>query len=928
MVNRVLQSGLRGRLSNLGPRFIINGAVLLLSLFILLLSLDSGLDAYREHQKASRIKLSSIVADEAIQAAAIAAIERGMTAAILGSNGKAQIDEADFVDIRRRSIAAWDRTVQAYRALPASTMVRHAFRRVSQAEQRLVEARKRVDLIAKGVREPILIPEWIAVVAQYNSSLEQLRNVVFAQDLWDQDLATLNISLRHWIWMASEYAGLERGVLAYYVSKGEPLAEATLGQLNSYRTIVVHNMDEILAVVEQEETNPIITQAARKAQRVFLDEFEKTRRAIYGAAATGNYPLTGSEWVTKATEAINSILDLAGAISVVSGNAADQLVRTSNMHMVRSVIVIIITCMLVVLSVVKVRQTTNLLHREKELAEVTLHSIGDAVITTDGEARVEYMNPIAEQYSGWTTLEARGRPLREVFNIVMGFTREPCQNPIERCLHEKRVVGLDDNTVLIHRNGREFAIEDSAAPIHDSSGNIVGAVMVFYDVSSGESHNHLLAHYATHDALTGLANRREFERRLTDMLVRAHGSEERHALCYMDLDQFKVVNDTCGHIVGDKLLRQLTYLLEQHIRDADTLARIGGDEFGLLLENCPLERAHAIAENIRKVVHKFRFVWEDKTFELGCSIGLVPITAESVSPADLLSEADAACYAAKDNGRNRVQIFEPGNIELARRHGEMQWIARLNQALDENRLHLYVQDIVPLDDDMPMHREMLLRLEDEDGRIIPPGSFIPAAERYGLMATIDRWVIGHSFRWLASRLKSTSESTIYNINLSGVSVSDKDRLLDYIHEQQEMYHIPPQRVCFELTETAAVQNLAQAADLIVALKAEGFRFALDDFGSGLSSFMYLKTMPVDYLKINGSFVRDMEHNQVDYAMVQSINSIGHVMELQTIAEFVENENIMKLLRKIGIDYAQGYGISMPRPLQELDLEDVTIPERA
>lgn len=916
-MNNSSYSGLFGAFGKLEPRLIINSAVSLLSLFILILSLDAGWDAYTEHQQATRIKLASTLADHTIKAASIGAMERGITAAILGADGKGRLDDADFIGIRQASVDAWRQINQTYLTLSASTMVQHAHRRASQSWQHLEEARKQVDMIGHGAGEHISISEWVGVVAQYNTALERLRNAAFSQELWEQDLATLNISLRHWTWMASEYAGLERGVLAYYVSKREPVPGETIGQLSSYRTIVLNNMNEFFAVVDFEDTSPVIKRAAERAQRIFLGEFENTRRAIYAAAATGNYPLTGDEWVGRASAAINAILDLASAITVVSDETAERLVQSGYMNMIRHGLVILVTCVLLALSIIKVRQTANLLFREKELAEVTLHSIGDAVITTDSEARVEYLNPIAEQYTGWGTIEARGRPLREIFNIVTGFTREPCQNPIERCLHEKRVVGLGDNTVLIHRNGREYAIEDSAAPIHDSSGNIVGAVMVFYDVSAGESHSHLLAHYATHDALTGLANRREFERRLTDMLARAHGENEQHALCYMDLDQFKVVNDTCGHVVGDKLLRQLTYLLEQHIRDSDTLARIGGDEFGLLLENCPLERAHYIAENIRKVVRKFRFVWEDKTFELGCSIGLVPITAESISPADLLSEADAACYAAKDNGRNRVQIFEPGNIELARRHGEMQWITRLNQALDEDRLLLYVQDIVPLDNDMPMHREILLRLEDEDGRIIPPGSFIPAAERYGLMATIDRWVIGQSFRWLQHRLKQASDKTIYNINLSGVSVSDKNRLLDYIHEQQELYEIPSQRICFELTETAAVQNLAQAADLIVALKAEGFRFALDDFGSGLSSFMYLKTMPVDYLKINGSFVRDMEHNQVDHAMVQSINSIGHVMELKTIAEFVENENIMKLLREIGIDYAQGFGISMPRPLEEL-----------
>jgi diguanylate cyclase (GGDEF)-like protein len=442
---------------------------------------------------------------------------------------------------------------------------------------------------------------------------------------------------------------------------------------------------------------------------------------------------------------------------------------------------------------------------------------------------------------------------------------------------------------------------------------------VFYDVSNIDEHGHLLAHYATHDALTGLTNRREFERRLTDLLASAKRKGEQHALCYIDLDQFKVVNDTCGHVVGDKLLRQLTYLLQQHVRDSDTLARLGGDEFGLLLQHCPLPRAEGIADNIRKVVKDFRFVWEGQSFELGCSIGLVPIAANSVSPTELLSEADAACYVAKEKGRNRVQVFEPGDIELARRHGEMQWVSRINAALHEDRLLLYVQDIQPLTKGLPLHREILLRLLDENGKIVPPMSFIPAAERYNLMSDIDRWVIKNTFAWVHNESSEQGLDIVYNINLSGTSVSDPPLLLEFIEQQLTNYPISPQRICFEITETAAVQNLAQAAELISALKGRGFRFALDDFGSGLSSFMYLKTLPVDFLKIDGSFIRNIVNDPIDLAMVQAINTIGHIMGIKTIAEFVEDETTIAELHKLGIDFAQGFAIHRPEPLDQINV---------
>ena len=429
-----------------------------------------------------------------------------------------------------------------------------------------------------------------------------------------------------------------------------------------------------------------------------------------------------------------------------------------------------------------------------------------------------------------------------------------------------------------------------------------------------------LSYQAAHDTLTCLPNRREFELRVERALVGAREQHQTHTLCYLDLDQFKVVNDTSGHVAGDELLRQLAVLLQGKLRDRDTLARLGGDEFGVLLENCSLEQAQPIAEELRQMVKEFRFVWHDKPFVIGVSIGLVAITHESENLSALFSCADAACYAAKDRGRNRVHVYVEEDIELARRHGEMEWVGRITRAMEENRLRLYVQPIMPLfpSDSADVHYEMLLRMLDDDGQVILPMAFIPAAERYNLMTSIDRWVISAAFSIFHQLFSAVTGGvkTICTVNLSGHTLCD-EHFLDFVERQFILNQVPYASICFEITETAAITNLTEAIEFIRALKAKGCKFSLDDFGSGLSSFTYLKNLPVDYLKIDGAFVKDMETDPMDRAMVESINHIGHVMGLKTIAEFVESEQIMEHLKAIKVDYVQGDWIKSPQPLSNL-----------
>ena len=552
------------------------------------------------------------------------------------------------------------------------------------------------------------------------------------------------------------------------------------------------------------------------------------------------------------------------------------------------------------------------LFREKESAQITLRSIGDGVITTDAKCHVEYVNPVAEELTGWKVDDASGRPIDEIFRGFHEETCEPLENPLAVSIRRSRSIKSVLPTLLIRRDGNELYIESTASPIRDGKGEVTGGVLVFHDVSESRELNRRLSYHASHDILTGLVNRAEFETRLERALKSAKAQETSYALCYLDLDQFKIVNDSCGHSAGDALLGQLGALLKSKIRWRDTLARLGGDEFGVLLESCSLDEAMKTAEVLRVAIGEFKFMWDDRSFRLGVSIGVVPISADNDDVAALLSAADSACAAAKEAGRNRIHSYQENDIELMRRRREMQWAARINNALEEDRFELFRQTILPLQkEEDGAHYEILLRMRDESGGIIAPGLFIEAAERYSITPRIDRWVITNAFRWLVSEADERERLVMCSINLSGQSLGD-DKFLPFVIEQFQMSGLDATKICFEITETAAIASYSRANRFINALKELGCKFALDDFGTGLSSFGYLKHFPVDFLKIDGSFVKEILHDPIDREMVRSINEIGHLTGKETIAEFAENEEIITMLKGMGVDYAQGYGVSEPK----------------
>ena len=581
---------------------------------------------------------------------------------------------------------------------------------------------------------------------------------------------------------------------------------------------------------------------------------------------------------------------------------------------------------------------------EKELAQVTLQSIGDAVITTDADGCISTLNPVAQKLTGWSTLESQGLPLASVLRIVDETTRMPIENIAQIALSEGRIVDQGHNSLLIARNNREFAIDHCVAPIHASNGEIVGAVVVFRDVTKVRTQARQLTWQATHDPLTQLVNRHEFEYQLEHALHSAQGYGQEHVMLYLDLDRFKIVNDTNGHVAGDELLRQVSQLFKSDIRKTDMLARLGGDEFAVLLYNCLPERGLQVAEALLQSIQGFRFGWQDKTFSIGVSIGLVAINPKTVSTSAVLSAADIACYAAKNKGRNRVQVYQAGDRELIKQHGETQWVVQINQALEENRFRLYSQPIVHLlnSPTTGTHCEILLRLQLATGQLVSPMAFIPAAERYNLMQAIDRWVIRTLFSNLSKTFTtnllvqnpaadgdkivslpaccplSNSQSSfsqypsLYAINLSGDSINE-EKFIEFIQEQFSIYQIPPEIICFEITETVAIANLSKAASLIWKLKELGCQFALDDFGSGMSSFAYLKNLPVDYIKIDGNFIKNVADNPIDIVMVEAITKIAHVMGIKTVAEYVESQGVMDKLKELGVDYAQGYFLGKPQP---------------
>ncbi len=560
------------------------------------------------------------------------------------------------------------------------------------------------------------------------------------------------------------------------------------------------------------------------------------------------------------------------------------------------------------------------LAEDRSLLSVTLESIGDAVITTNARGQITWLNPVAERLTGWTSAQAIGWMLTQVFHVVDEQTREPLVDPVRSCLEQGRRVADSTSTLLLSRSGDEFGIQDSIAPIRRDDGTVLGTVLVFHDVSEQRRLTGEMSWRATHDALTGLVNRTEFEARMGRLLQTAQESGGEHALMYIDLDQFKLVNDACGHAVGDLLLQQMARMLTDSVRTRDTVARLGGDEFAILMERYTVEQAQRVAQKLCDRMDDFRFVHEERRFRIGMSIGLVPVDRRWQTTATIQQAADTSCYAAKEAGRNRVHTWFDTDVAMRERQFEMQWVTRIDNALDENGFVLYAQRLTPLkgkpDPARGVHAEVLLRMRQAEGPLVAPGAFLPAAERFHLASRIDRWVLRTVVAWMTA-LEDASRIELLSVNLSGQSVGDRTFhrwALDLLAKAGPRLC---GALCLEITETAAVTNIADAAVFIDQVRACGVKVALDDFGAGAASFGYLKTLRVDTLKIDGQFVRDLVDDPLDEVAVRCFADVAKVMGLTTVAEFVDKPAVLERLLAMEVDFAQGYLLHEPAPIDEL-----------
>ena len=483
---------------------------------------------------------------------------------------------------------------------------------------------------------------------------------------------------------------------------------------------------------------------------------------------------------------------------------------------------------------------------------------------------------------------------------------------IEEISQSGRILGKEIKG--IRRDGSEFWFSLSVQIRQEGDRELMfGSV---FDITERKQSSISLEYLATHDSLTGVYNRREFERCLSGALHNASEQQTELTVLYMDLDQFKVVNDTCGHKAGDVLIKQLSQQLNEVVKDKGMLARLGGDEFGVLLEGDNAQVSYMVANRLLNVVQEFRFIWENRIFSLGVSIGLVSWSDEAATPEQLLSMADAACYMAKEQGRNQIHTYSEEDEKMQRYESELKWVGQINKALEQDKFELYFQHYHPLtSQSQGDHYEILLRMRDDSGEIVPPNAFLPSAERYNLTTQIDRWVIEHYFKWISQHPEHLANLTRCNINLCGGSLGDKELKL-FVLNAFEKYGVPYDKICFEITESMAIIKMDETLKFIRTFHQLGCTFALDDFGSGFSSYAYLKSLPVNFVKIDGSFVKDLLVDPIDMAMVTSIKDIAKAMNMETVAEFVETTEIMDELKRIGVDYAQGFGVAKPAPLSD------------
>lgn len=626
--------------------------------------------------------------------------------------------------------------------------------------------------------------------------------------------------------------------------------------------------------------------------------------------------------ITKSIPSQNAVLSqIAKIIDFQRNNNKTIITRLEDRLNKNIVLIILISVFIFVLTTItsayvikRITRTEQQLFFEKELAQTTLNSIGDGVITVDKDYLIQTINPVAETLADVKKQDVIGKNILNIYEGENATQRKEINKNLENSGIQR---SLFDFT-LTKQDGTTYEVEHTITPIIDNDKKVLGAVIILRDVTEVRTMEKRLSYQASHDALTGLINRREFEVRLKQTIRNAQAEQLSHSICFLDLDKFKIINDTSGHAAGDEFLKQISKTIQSQLRQTDVLARLGGDEFAIILDSCSIYQATNICNQILKTIKETRFNWGKNSFESGASIGIVPINHMTVSVSEVMSSVDAACYEAKDKGRNRIQVFEPDNAEYIKHQAETSWIQKIKTAISENHFELYFQEIQNINPSYPTPKtvELLIRLNDEE-EVIYPDSFIPTAERYNLMPVIDEWVISNTFDFIGQYYEKNQEDIRVAINLSGQSLSDDNVLNSITTKLRKNKKLKKELICFEITETAAIANMSKAIEFIANIKQMGCKFSLDDFGSGLSSFSYLKNMPVDNIKIDGIFIREINIDETNRIFVESIHNISKIMGIKTTAEYVENEEILQCIKSIGIDYAQGYHISRPEPVKTL-----------
>ena len=694
--------------------------------------------------------------------------------------------------------------------------------------------------------------------------------------------------------------------------------EETFSAYRGYAESFIKAKQEFLSMPLSDKENELI-----KSQSKFIQQAGPTQSSIIKLMEKENYKEAADTLINKALPAQNAVVNEITKLIDLQNKHNGHIVAQLQERLDNSIVMIIITAILLslltfflALYVIKrIIKTEEQLFFEKELAQITLHSIGDGVVTLDENHLIQTINPAAETLLDVTNKNISGKNILNFYKGEDAKQHSKIKLSLERS--NTTQASLFDFT-LTKKDGSKSDVEHTIAPIIAQNKTIRGAVIILRDVTKMRSMEKRLSFQASHDSLTGLINRREFEIRLNQAIRNAQSENLAHSICFLDLDKFKIINDTSGHAAGDEFLKQVSKIIQHKLRVTDVLARLGGDEFGIILHCCSIPKAKTICNKIIRAIKDTRFNWGGNSFEMGASIGIVPISELTISLTEVMSSVDAACYEAKDKGRNRIQVFEPDDAEFVKHRAETSWIQKIQAAIKNDDFELYFQEILAINPSYPTPRsiEILIRLNLE-GEIISPDSFIPAAERYNMMTLIDEWVISHTFDFLNKYQEKNHTDIRVAINLSGQSLT-ADSVINLITHQLIMNKtLKKEHICFEITETAAIANMSIATDFIEQIKQMGCKFSLDDFGSGLSSFSYLKNMSIDNLKIDGVFIRDITSDPINKAFVESIHNIGKIMGIKTTAEYVENEAILNCIKAIGIDYAQGDHIAKPIPLKTL-----------